>query len=43
MLPEGRVLEIWLAGAAAEPMRRVAGVEAIAGLGLAGDRYALGG
>jgi MOSC domain-containing protein YiiM len=41
--PEGSVVEIWLAGAAAEPMRRVAAVEALAGLGLAGDRYALGG
>ena len=41
--PEGRVLEIWLAGAAAEPMRRVTAVEAVAGRGLAGDRYALGG
>jgi MOSC domain-containing protein YiiM len=36
-------VEIWLAGAAAEPMRRVAQVEALAGVGLAGDRYALGG
>ena len=43
MPPEGRVLEIWLTGAAAEPMRRVPTVEAVAGLGLAGDRYALGG
>ena len=39
----GSVLEIWLAGAAAEPMRRVPTVEAVAGRGLAGDRYALGG
>ncbi len=37
------MLEIWLAGAAAEPMRRVPTVEAMAGRGLAGDRYALGG
>jgi MOSC domain-containing protein YiiM len=37
------VTEIWLAGAATEPMRRVASVEAVAGRGLAGDRYALGG
>jgi MOSC domain-containing protein YiiM len=36
-------VEIWLAGAAAEPMRRVPAVDAVAGLGLAGDRYALGG
>jgi MOSC domain-containing protein YiiM len=41
--PEGSVVEIWLAGAAAEPMRRMAAVEALTGLGLAGDRYALGG
>ena len=39
----GRVVEIWLAGAAAEAMRRVPSVEAVAGVGLAGDRYALGG
>ena len=43
MPPEGRVLEIWLTGVAAEPMRRVATVEAVVGRGLAGDRYALGG
>ena len=43
MPPDGRVVEIWLAGAAAEPMRRVDAVEALAGRGLAGDRYALGG
>ena len=41
--PAGSVVEIWLAGAAAEPMRRVASVDALAGQGLAGDRYALGG
>jgi MOSC domain-containing protein YiiM len=41
--PSGSVVEIWLAGAAAEPMSRVPTVEAVAGLGLAGDRYALGG
>jgi MOSC domain-containing protein YiiM len=41
--PDGSVVEIWLTGAAAEPMRRVPAVEAVAGLGLAGDRYALGG
>jgi MOSC domain-containing protein YiiM len=39
----GSVVEIWLTGAAAEPMRRVPSVDAVAGLGLAGDRYALGG
>jgi MOSC domain-containing protein YiiM len=46
VLPDGSsgsVVEIWLAGAAAEPMRRVTAVEAVAGRGLAGDRYALGG
>ena len=46
MLPDpvaGSVVEIWLAGAAAEPMRRAPSVEAVAGRGLAGDRYALGG
>jgi MOSC domain-containing protein YiiM len=42
-LTHGSVLEIWLAGAAAEPMRRVPTVEAVAGRGLTGDRYALGG
>jgi MOSC domain-containing protein YiiM len=41
--PSGSVIEIWLAGAAAQPMHRVTTVEAVAGLGLAGDRYALGG
>ena len=39
----GSVVEIWLAGVAAEPMRRVPSVDAVAGRGLAGDRYALGG
>lgn len=39
----GTLVEIWLADAAAAPMRRVPSVEAIAGLGLSGDRYALGG
>ena len=39
----GSVVEIWLAAAAAEPMHRVAWADAIAGVGLAGDRYALGG
>ena len=43
MPPDGSVVEIWLAGAAAEPMRRVPLVDAVAGRGLAGDRYALGG
>jgi len=39
----GTLVEIWVTPAAAAPMRRVPSVEAIAGLGLAGDRYALGG
>ena len=43
MQPDGRVVEIWLTGAAAGPMRRVTTVEALAGRGLAGDRYAVGG
>jgi hypothetical protein len=41
VLPDGSsgsVVEIWLARAAAEPMRRVTAVEAVAGRGLAGDR-----
>ena len=37
------MLEIWLAEAAAEPMSRVPAVRAVTGLGLEGDRYALGG
>lgn len=41
---DGGVLrEIWLTSAAAGPMRRVAEAELLAGRGLAGDRYALGG
>jgi MOSC domain-containing protein YiiM len=39
----GRVLEIWTAPEAAAPMVRSAAVAAVAGVGLAGDRYALGG
>ena len=39
----GRVREIWTAPAAAAPMVRSASVQALAGVGLAGDRYALGG
>jgi len=39
----GRVLELWTAPAAAAPMVRSASVQALAGIGLAGDRYALGG
>ena len=43
MSPDGSLAEIWLTGAAAEPMRRVPAAEAAAGRGLTGDRYALGG
>ena len=39
----GRVLEIWTTPEAAAPMVRSASVAALAGIGLAGDRYALGG
>ena len=39
----GRVLELWTAPVAAAPMVRSASVLALAGVGLAGDRYALGG
>jgi MOSC domain-containing protein YiiM len=39
----GRVLEIWTTPEAAAPMVRSTSVEALAGAGLAGDRYALGG
>jgi MOSC domain-containing protein YiiM len=39
----GRVLEIWTAPEAAAPMVRSASVRAVAGIGLDGDRYALGG
>jgi MOSC domain-containing protein YiiM len=39
----GSVQEIWTAPAAAAPMVRSASVPALAGVGLAGDRYALGG
>jgi MOSC domain-containing protein YiiM len=39
----GRVLEIWTAPEAAAPMVRTAAVPAVAGVGLTGDRYALGG
>jgi len=39
----GSVLEIWTTPAAAAPMVRSASVQALAGVGLAGDRYALGG
>ena len=39
----GVVTEIWLTGAAAAPMRRVPTGRLVAGAGLEGDRYALGG
>ncbi|MGY1814799.1 MOSC domain-containing protein [Blastococcus sp. SYSU D00820] len=39
----GTVLEIWSAPAAAHPMRRSPAGRLLAGSGLAGDRYALGG
>ena len=39
----GTLLEIWRAPAAAAPMQRAAGALLVAGQGLAGDRYALGG
>jgi MOSC domain-containing protein YiiM len=42
-MPSGGVLrEIWLTGAAAAPMRRVGSARLLTGLGLEGDRYALG-
>jgi MOSC domain-containing protein YiiM len=37
------VTEIWLTPTAAAPMRRVRSARLVAGLGLEGDRYALGG
>ena len=39
----GRVRELWTAPSAAAPMVRLADVTALPGVGLAGDRYALGG
>jgi len=39
----GRVLELWTAPSAAAPMLRSSSADAVAGVGLAGDRYALGG
>ena len=39
----GSLLEIWLSPAAAAPMRRVTSARLLAGRGLEGDRYALGG
>jgi MOSC domain-containing protein YiiM len=40
---DGVVTEIWLTGTAAAPMRRVPAGLLVAGAGLDGDRYALGG
>jgi MOSC domain-containing protein YiiM len=40
---EGLLTEIWLTGTAAAPMRRVPTGRLVAGAGLEGDRYALGG
>ncbi|CAA9266676.1 MAG: hypothetical protein; putative MOSC domain [uncultured Blastococcus sp.] len=42
-MTDGVLLEIWLAGAAAAPMRRAPVGRLVAGAGLDGDRYALGG
>jgi MOSC domain-containing protein YiiM len=39
----GRVREIWTAPSAAAPMVRLPAVAALPGVGLSGDRYALGG
>jgi MOSC domain-containing protein YiiM len=39
---QGTVLSIHIAALAAAPMRSVAAIEAIAGRGLAGDRYSIG-
>lgn len=39
----GRLAEIWRTPAAAAPMRRVPAARLVAGAGLDGDRYALGG
>jgi MOSC domain-containing protein YiiM len=39
----GVLTEIWLTGAAAAPMRRMPAGRLVAGAGLEGDRYALGG
>jgi MOSC domain-containing protein YiiM len=39
----GSLTEIWLAPTAAAPMRRMSSGRLIAGVGLEGDRYALGG
>jgi MOSC domain-containing protein YiiM len=39
----GTLREIWRTPTAAAPMQRVPSIELLVGLGLAGDRYALGG
>jgi MOSC domain-containing protein YiiM len=41
-MPNGTILAIFIAPAAGSPMQSVSEVEAIAGSGLKGDRYALG-
>lgn len=42
-MTSGSLHEIWLAGAAAAVMRRLPTARLLAGVGLQGDRYALGG
>ncbi|MGK5113618.1 MULTISPECIES: MOSC domain-containing protein [unclassified Geodermatophilus] len=42
-MTDGVLAEIWLTGTAAGPMRRVPTARLLAGQGLEGDRYALGG
>jgi MOSC domain-containing protein YiiM len=39
----GRVREIWMTPSAAAPMQRVSAARLVAGRGLEGDRYAMGG
>ncbi|SNS37044.1 hypothetical protein SAMN06893096_103415 [Geodermatophilus pulveris] len=42
-MDDGVLTGIWLTSAAAAPMRRVPSARLVAGVGLEGDRYALGG
>ena len=42
-MTSGSLAEIWLAAAAAAPMQRLPSARLVAGAGLEGDRYALGG
>ena len=42
-MTSGSLTEIWLTPRAAAPMQRVTTARLVAGLGLEGDRYALGG